>query len=392
MDKAISIQLGDQSITVTDPTVVGYATSNGLDSIKDALVCGVAAMQAATSNTQALSLEKRLSEVQSTLEARLTKSTQGVIDILRDASDPQKNGSLANRVGSSLEEQALRILSSIDPAKPGSLYSQVLEELRRTSRGGVDDDRVRELESKLPSKGRNFEESVIAALSVSSAPFHDCVEGTGDSVGIGSSKKGDVIVTCSHPAPRSIVVEAKRRRVSLTPRFIETELRAAISNRGANAAILVVHPEFRDCVGANLKILAKNIIACVYDPDGGDSTALDVAYFLARASAYTGSESSGSVDSVRVSRRLEELASRVEQMSVSERSMAQSIDDLDKCREGFSTSRRALLREIQNLCLEVNGSLQDEKPAVGAFIVEGSQPDAPNTPALPPSGSKKLTF
>lgn len=387
----LEVVYGDKRFKVADASVLSYASKHRgsfEDSLNAALICGVQAIGVAGASKEVLALEAQLAAVQARMSGMTEEAVSNLGELLAKTADPKSAGSMAGAVAGALQEQAKLILRDLDPQNPDSAFGRLASELRGTVREmgqSVAKDEVRkELGTKLASKGRDFEEAVTAALAECSVAYSDVVESTGDEVGLGTSKKGDAIIRCSGPHPVAIVVEAKRKKVALTTRFIEDELRAGMSNRGATAAILVVHPEYASSVGAPVKIVADNIVACVYDPESDDNTAIQIAYTITRAWAMRENQAGGVVDAARVGRRLTELGAKIEQISVVERSFSQSIDDLDRSRTGLSDIRRSLLRESRDIARDLLGEgessvvLEDfSLPPTAPTIEKGERIESP---------------
>ena len=379
----ITLSVGDESISITDPSVVDYAQQSGdraVESLRTALLCGVAAMDAAGATKEVLALEARLSGVQNEVSSQIRDSASELLDLLRQASNPSIEGSLAAGFGKSMDAKAQAILSSLDPTNPKSPFALLVAEIRGVThelvKGSTKADATKEAGEKLAIKGRLFEEDVFLALSSAVSQSSDTVEPTGDETGLGTSKKGDFIIKCHGDRPLSIVVEAKRKKISLTRTFIDKELRAGMNNRGASAAILVVHPEFQSCVGSPFKMLGDNMVAVVFDPEKNDITTLVCAYQITKAAILFNKFRDEGVDVSFVTRRLDAIAARAAEFLMSERAMSISIDDLDKVRSQIGNSRRGLLRDIEDLTREVIGdthvTIVDERAPIAPIQIDGA--------------------
>jgi len=365
---SLNVVYGDVKFAVNDPAIDAYLASNkGREepALRAALLCGVEAIDSAGASRHALALEQHFQAVSAQIAAFAQsgiKETQGAV--LRAATSTDRE-SLLSQVSAKLNEQAAAILANLDPENPDSAYGRFAVEMRATVRElgqfAAKEEARKELAPRIVGKGRTYEDDVVAALAACLSGTSDTVESTGDEVGLGSSKKGDAIIRCAGPRPATIVVEAKRRKISLSNRFIDEELRGGIDNRGGSAAILAVHPEHGACLGAPIKFLADNIIACVYDPEQ-PATALEVAYQVMRAWALREKAVGHVLDTAKVQKRLAELASKIDSLVVLERAMDRSIGDLDASKAAIGNIRRSLMRDCQDMTRDLAGDVSSVVP------------------------------
>ena len=374
----ISISVGGAEISVSDDAIFEYLAKNSgreAEAVRVALLCGIEAIGIAAASRHSLTLDAHFQQVASQINAFAQAGVAEVQSAILRATTASDKESLISQVTTALEGRAGAILKSIDPENPDSVYGRFTGEMRALvrdiSQASAREDVRKEMTLKTTGKGRTFEEDVVAALAGCLAGTEATIESTGAEIGMGASKKGDAVIRCCG-GRKAIVVEAKRAKISLSARFIDEELRAGIANRGANAAILVVHPEHAACIGAPVKFLADDIIACVYEP-GGDVTALFVAYQVMDARVAREKSGKAVVGVARLGKRLTELASKIESLSVLERAMARSIDDLDSNKSAVGTLRRALQRE----CGEIIDEFECEKLNEPAAPVENAPPELP---------------
>ena len=372
-NKFIEVSYGDVRFQIDDVAMLEFARkheSTLAHDLTSAIICGVHAVEVAGASKETVALESHLARVYRDMQDMSSVVVSNLKNVLVEAADPSKNNSLSNVVADGLKRESQGIIASMDIENPDSSMGRLAAELRGAvmqivrSSGGAEAKKA--LMPKLAAKGGIYEELVVSALTQCAGAFSDTVEATGSEIGIGTSKKGDAVIRLGGEGDRAIVVEAKHKKITLSTKFIEDELRAGISNRGARAAILVVHPEFASSVGAPVKFLADNIVACIFDPDGADMTALQVAYYVTRAWAMREHDSGGVCNSSHITRRLGEISAKVEGLNVVERSMSQSIDDLERCRAAFGDIRRSVMREIRDLARDAAGEPYSQVEASAA--------------------------
>lgn len=137
--------------------------------------------------------------------------------------------------------------------------------------------------SKAPQKGFDFEDDLEPFLYKISKPFGDLVERCGKEKGKLGNLKGDFVVTLCDPSVKGqapkIVIEAKTRgSVSLSTKGLLGELRGAIQNRDAVFAIAVTDTVVSEEIGAYREFEGDKVL-CSFEDNG---LPLEVAYRAAR--------------------------------------------------------------------------------------------------------------
>jgi hypothetical protein len=132
-------------------------------------------------------------------------------------------------------------------------------------------------------KGFKFEDVVDACVSRIAAQHGDVAERVGTETGLAGSQKGDEVVTLnpddSNGYEARFALEAKSRKLSM--RTTLKELDDALENRDALAAIAVFTTQEQAPTSVPFHYAANKAIV-VLDKEGGDDSALRLAYMWAR--------------------------------------------------------------------------------------------------------------
>jgi hypothetical protein len=214
------------------------------------------------------------------------------------------------------------------------------------------------------AKGRTFEEAVAEAVDEIARAQGDVAEAVGD-LKEATGKVGDVVVAidaCNGPARGRIVIEAKDSRLS--QRGALSELERALTERSADAAVLVVPSE--DEVPAKMQQLREyngDRLVVAFDPEGG-SLPLEVAYRLARARALMKRSDADGIDTGAIHDVAERaLAALTEERRIKLQltGAKTGIDNAYRLVEEMSARVRGLLEEIDALVRP--GSADDPAPS-----------------------------
>lgn len=164
--------------------------------------------------------------------------------------------------------------------KLGALQSEVVKLTEQTEAGKA----VAEAEQAGTRKGRTFEERVYEALDSIADARGDAAFHVGDAPGKGGSKKGDAVVeidSANGPSAGRVVFEVKNKK--LGKREAWEELNAAMAEREASFAVLVVAGEDRVPSGREqLQEYEGNKLIVAVDPDEPVGLGLELAYRYAR--------------------------------------------------------------------------------------------------------------
>lgn len=314
------------------------------------------------------SLEQRLSQLESAFEdvfsdgdgqlAQALGTYLGEGGQLAELFDPNRRDSAVSRIREILadhfdgETSTLhRLLDVTDASSPLATWrdemSGQFERLRR-----LIDDYRRELSEaaaaqvaavqaradeheKGTQKGREFEEQVFEAINGCAGVCGDVAEPTGDAVGSGTSKLGDVVVTVNPRDTRGaevrIVFEAKDKAVGLTP--ILRELDGAKKNRGAVAAVAVYSRDAHMPTGsAPFREQGQGRYLALLDKDTDDPLVVQLAYRIARFWALVElTTDDGEVDVRGIRDDLESARHQLQNVSTAKRKLTtlrRSVDEM----------------------------------------------------------------
>lgn len=186
-------------------------------------------------------------------------------------------------------------------------------------------------------KGRSFEERVVESLERIAGARGDAAFGVGDEPGKGGSKKGDAVVEVDGsggPCAGRVVFEVKNKK--LGKREAWEELNAAMAEREANFAVLVVAGEDRIPSGREqLHEYEGNKLIVAVDPEDPAGLGLELAYRYARCRIVLEREGDMEMDAPAVRDAAAEALSALKQ--------AQSIKlNLSKAESGIASARSGL--------------------------------------------------
>jgi len=211
------------------------------------------------------------------------------------------------------------------------------------------------------AKGRSFEELVADAIDSLALPQGDVAEAVGD-LKESTGKKGDVVVqigACQGPARGRIVFEAKNSRLS-RPKALE-ELDAAMADRGADYAVLVVSSE--DKLPAKIQPLREyngDKLIVAYDPDEGP-LGLQVAYALARARVLMVRGGEDEIDAPALRDTVERAVGAMEDVRRVKQQLTGAKTQIDRAAEiveGMAARVRGHLAEIDELLAPAAGDAE----------------------------------
>ena len=388
------------TLQLTDPLLAEFVASrmSKPDEILRAFRIGVEVLSSSGAVIDTLVVEKSFDALSREFTAR--------IDALGEELDPAAAGTAGNTMLTAVRQEMTTVLALLDPTNAegplGRLAADVRNAVQAISVEKARREGAAETAGKLTIKGREFEGELLRAVSKLTAINSDAVENTGDTNGVGASKKGDLLISCAPSHSLKIVIEAKNRKVTLNRRFVEDELRAGMFNRGAAACILAVHPDFADCLGAPLRFIGANIIGCVFDPDSTDNLPLMVAYHYARHMIQqTDASPAGDIDRSLAIEQVTQLLARVEEISAAERTLGMTTSTIDKTRGELYITRKNLTADLGRLLNTLQERAAETKalPASTVKLLIAPAPAlvetvaaefevvemAPVTPSAPPS-------
>lgn len=188
-------------------------------------------------------------------------------------------------------DRALGEMRDLDPSSSiGQAFKRLEDQLGKVQNAISASQATAQERQRGTAKGGDFEDLVTEKVAAIASVFGDLAEHTGNQPGQmiqakGQSKRGDV--TCMIDGSPAIVLEIMDRGKSeLTLEKVKAELKEAMQNRSATAAIAVVSStDNRLMNGQPLQVLESNLWAVVLDKDLLDVLALQVAYRLARQAA-----------------------------------------------------------------------------------------------------------
>jgi hypothetical protein len=344
-------QLRVTDLTIEDPSVVDYFAALDDDEVQqrlhEVIRVGVTAIQAGdtAANTE---LVRRRFEA---LEHRLEDELDEVFG---------ERGSLPEMLENHLGENG-RLTDLFDPHADGTPIAK----LRKDIVGEVQDFRnvmmkkegAEELKEVTPLSGFAFEDELWEQLQALARIHGDDVERTGETTGVGHSKKGDFVVEVDGNGPR-FVIEAKDTLLTLPK--IKRELEESIPNRDAIFGVLLAKQQdhLPKKVGWFNEYEGNQLVAAV--TDGEDDRLFDplvrfvYSYARTRALAETSTaaadidvpavraEIKGLDDDLGAVTQIKKRCTEIERLSDK---IKQEADDL---REGISERSRAIGKMLQS--------------------------------------------
>jgi hypothetical protein len=282
--------------------------------------------------------------------------------MVSDLFDPNRResalGRLQDLLGQYFDGDASRLAQLLDPVRPGSplagFRQDILDGFRQLA------DRMTALEAgnraraeeraKGTAKGEDFEDAIEPVLANFAHGLGDLVERTGGETGDAlRSKKGDFVVTLDPARTRGvdlrIALEAKDRSVSL--RRFGQELTETRENRRAAVALAVFTPAAAPTGIAPLQVIGSDVY-CVFDPETGDSTALEAAYRLARLLALVSlREASVQLDVPAVQDALAEITRAVGEVQGTKTRLTSISRAADEVAAALDIMRMGILRGVR---------------------------------------------
>jgi hypothetical protein len=202
------------------------------------------------------------------------------------------------------------------------------------------------------AKGRPYEEAVFEAIDAVAHGQGDDCDAVGDLPGVGG-RKGDVLVGidgCSGPPRARIVFEAKNSQVARNRAL--AELDEAMAQRDAAYGVWVVPSD--DKLPARTQPLHEvngDKVFVVYDPEEG-STALELAYRLARARALMARGEADGLDATALRAEVEKALGTMEEVRRIKQQLTHAANGIDAAREiveSLDRRMRAHLAQIDGL-------------------------------------------
>jgi hypothetical protein len=233
------------------------------------------------------------------------------------------------------------------------LVDAVVHELRRE---GATEAAVRAIAERSAAKGLKYEEEIQPVLEAAYAPHFDLVEATGTTAGLdGRDKKGDFVITLD-PASVSgrdlrVVVEAKDKpsqRLAGKDGAL-TYLAGAMRNRGAEAGVFVCATPVPALAGHRLRTYPGNRVLVLFEKDGGDPLALEVACQLARAFAARTSNGETGLSARVLTDRIERLREVIEQAAEIRGGILEAKRGMSRVSDAYDTLRKEALAVIGDL-------------------------------------------
>ena len=276
------------------------------------------------SNTTARAIGEMVSkqgdpDVPQSLTGRLNsvlRASSEQIQVSRDAFTQELRRAAEQQVG--LVEKAVREIRDLDEKSAlGAAIKRLDDGLAQVRLGQASDQARAEERARGTAKGLEYEDLVSQEVAAVATAHCDHAERTGAQDGLQllnkrHSKRGDVTCTLDGTDARLVVEAMTRDSTGQTSAAVITELRQAMANRGAGAGIAVVSSaDAKFMLGQPIVVLGRDLWAVVLSPDQPDSTALRIAYALARASVLATGRARRGVDLASLSDGVDEIASRL---------------------------------------------------------------------------------
>jgi hypothetical protein len=369
----ISIQIKDgetKEFEIIDKDVREFVEENWEEvdeKINLALKIGVGAIKASSTTVDTNYVDKEFQRLSGEFNERFRNFQEdwekNIVSVfgedfvkMQDSLDPDRPDTPNRKMVEYMDERIKQLILEMDPNEEGTPIGKFrkemidhMTELRELFAGKKAADEERE---KGTGKGRPYEENVFLALHDIGARFGDTVLPTGDESDIGRGKKGDVISEINEVEGLKVVFEAKKRKINLNQTFYDEEIKGAMAERGATKAVLVVHPEYVK-VKTPLSFW-KEAIVCLYDPEVGDTTALEVGYQLSRRFAIDQvTEGEAEIDMTEFKARLNTIQAYIKHIAAIEGQMSKSIDGLNNIKADLRQTKENLREELDELLNEI---------------------------------------
>lgn len=262
-------------------------------------------------------------------------------------------GSVNQLLGPGGELEA-RLAAALDPSGEGSGLAALRRDFERRFtelRDLLAHQRGKQEEAESGTrKGFDFEDVVEDRLRALARPLGAVVERTSDMPGsVGDDLVGDFVVRLS--GGNTVVVEAKNTgRVGLNGAGgILAELDRAISNRGADVAICVSAVDaFPGEVGV-FGVYGNRILVV----DDGDGVMLEVALRWASLQANQAERFGAEVDVESLAALVDRIRRMGQLFSSHRRALTDSMDSINKVREGLDEMRRDLVAHLDEIAFQL---------------------------------------
>ncbi len=291
--------------------------------------------------------------------------------LMKDVFDPERRDSAIGRIrallGDYFDGDSARLATLLNPEREGSPLHGFRTEVREAlasiaermtaaeaARTARSDER-----SRSAAKGGDFETVVFETLAALARPLGDVVEDTSTSIGDSvRGKKGDLLlhVNPAHTGGVQARVAIELKSGSLGWPKVTAELAGARANRSASVALAVFAPGCAPAGAAPLQLHGEDIV-CEFDPESGDTLALETAVRLARSLAqHAGANQVNEIDIAMVRARIDGMRNalnRVRGMKASLTSMTKTAGDVA---ESLDDLRRDMLDGISGIETELAAS------------------------------------
>ena len=343
--EATPTQLRVTDLTIDDPSVVDYFAAlddNEVNQrVHEVIRVGVTAIQAGDTAANTELVRRRFEALEQRLEDELD-------EVFGD------RGSLPEMLENHLGENG-RLTDLFDPHADGTPIAK----LRKDIVGEVQDFRnmmikkegAEELVEATPLSGFAYEDELWERLETLARIHGDDVDRTGETTGVGRSKKGDFVVEVDGNGPR-FVIEAKDTALTLPE--IQDELEESIPNRDAVFGVLLAKQQNQlpKKVGWFNEYEGNQLVAAV--TDGKDDRLFDplvrFVYSYARTRALA--EASGGtveLDLPAVRSEIEGLQGDLAEVTQI-KGRCTKIENLsDEIRSGADEMQRSIEDRTQNL-------------------------------------------
>jgi hypothetical protein len=276
--------------------------------------------------------ERRSDSIASSLRTLLEQNLTGQNSVFVKALDP-------NRVDTPIGQLRAQLAGAVEEAKL-AIVSRI-----------AGDEVVEEVSSRTTLKGRKFEDLLFPALKEIANSFGDSIEDVR-----AANKDGDFVVTVDPKYTGSgnlkFAIEVKDRSVPLPQ--TQRELENAKRQWAAMAAVMVFAMPEQSPQDAAFRHTGQGYL-CVYDKDKPDSTALQVAYQLARLDALRASQTSeqNGLRLTEANTLLDRAASKLRDIATLKASLTGVTKTLSEVYLGLETLQQEVSRSLSEarLCL-----------------------------------------
>lgn len=314
----------------------------------------------------------------------LAELRQGFASLVTQQGDPRLQGTVAHDFQRQLQEfkdlveasraqyanemqrTASQLIASIatvvngvqelDPSSAlGRAIEQMLTDLAAVKTAAIVDRQVAAERARGTAKGRDYEEFVSSCVSEIAQRHLDRAEPTGATTGDliskkSYSKRGDV--TCRlADSKASIVVEAMSRDAErMRQSAVEAELREAMHNRHAAAAIAVTPTRTGRLMNGQCFVrFSDNMFAVHLDPEEPSLVALEVAYTLARWCALRSQEARRVLDPDTMRKGLDELNAKLTTFEELKRHISNTVECAGKSQAVLDRIEREVRESLYEL-------------------------------------------